>query len=69
MGYEGKIYDDSKESVDLARNAIYNSEAREILIEKAIENIEYIKDNQNNLNHSTKEFIKAFKDNQLEKSQ
>ncbi|UCD00441.1 MAG: hypothetical protein JSV23_05985 [Promethearchaeota archaeon] len=58
MGYKGNTYDKFMETVDLAKTAIHNDEAREILKEKAIESIETIKNDQNDLHYSTKEFLK-----------
>ncbi|MFX0001518.1 MAG: hypothetical protein ACFE9Q_15815 [Candidatus Hodarchaeota archaeon] len=60
MGYQGETYDDFMESVNLAKKAIYDEDAREILKEKAVENIEVIKNDQSDLNYSTKEFNELF---------
>ena len=56
MGYQGDTLEEFMETVNLAKKAIYNEGAREILKEKAVESIEVIKNNQNDLNYSTKEF-------------
>lgn len=55
IGYQGDIKNEFTEAVDLAKKAIYDENAREILREKAIESIDFIK---NHLDNSTKEFKK-----------
>ena len=70
MGYRGKIYDDFKESVNLTKDAIINKEeARIILKEKAIENFKIIKNDQNHLNYSTKEFKNTIDEIKSQKAQ
>jgi len=58
MGYQGDTCDEFMETVDLARKAIYDEDAREILKEKAVESISFIK---NHLDNSTKEFAEYLK--------
>lgn len=56
MRNQGKNYDKFMESVGLAKKAIINNEIHEIIKEKAIEGIKVIINDQNQLDHSTKEF-------------
>lgn len=56
IGYKGQIYDESIETGQLAIKTIFDNDAREILSEKKIEAIEFIKIKQMDLNYSTKEF-------------
>ncbi|MFX1600643.1 MAG: hypothetical protein ACFFB6_08615 [Promethearchaeota archaeon] len=49
------------ESVELARKAIFNNEICKILKEKAIKGIKVIINDQNQLDHSTKEFKEFLK--------
>ena len=65
MGYKGEDYDNFMESVQLARKAIYNEEAKEILSKMKVEAYDAIKSNESDLNYSTKEF-KHFIDTQKE---
>ncbi|MEE9378832.1 MAG: hypothetical protein V3V33_12445 [Candidatus Lokiarchaeia archaeon] len=66
MGYQGDIYHEFMETVDLAKKAIYDEDAREILKEKAVESISVIKNDKNHFNNSTKEFVELIKENNLE---
>ena len=54
------------ETVDLAKKAIYDEDAQEILKEKAVESINVIKNDKNHLDNSTKEFVELIKENNLE---
>ncbi len=65
LGYKDEICDGFIESVQLARKAIYDEDAREILYEMRMEAFEALKNNENGLNYSTKEF-KKFRDKQKE---
>jgi len=56
MGYKDEICDKFIESVQLARMAVYDDEAREILSEMKVEAYDALKSNENDLNYSTKEF-------------
>ena len=66
MGYQGDIYHEFMETVDLAKKSIYDEDAREILKEKAVESISVIKNDKNHLDNSTKEFVELIKENNLE---
>ena len=65
LGYKDGIYDKFMESVQLARIAMYDEEAKEILYEMRVEAYDALKSNENDLNYSTKEF-KKFRDTQKE---
>ena len=65
MGYKDKLYNEFTENVRLARTAVYDEEAREILTEKKIEAVEIIKNNHNKLNHSTKDFYTSLRNREL----
>lgn len=61
MRDQGKNYDKFMESVELAKKAIFNNVICEILKEKAIKGIKVIINDQNQLDHSTKEFKEFLK--------
>jgi len=65
LGYKDEVRDKFMESVQLARVAMYDEEAKEILYEMKVEAFEALKNNENDLNYSTKEF-KKFRDKQKE---
>lgn len=66
MDYQGNRYGEFMETIDLAKKAIYNEDAREILKEKAVESISVIKNDKNHFDNSTKEFVELIKENNLE---
>ncbi len=60
MGYEYERYDEFMESIYLAKTAVFDETSREILNEKSLESIEFIKDKKNNMDYSTSEFADQF---------
>jgi hypothetical protein len=60
MEYEGETYDEFIEAVSLAKVAVFDETSREILNEKSLESIEYIKNKSNNMDYSTSEFTDHF---------
>jgi len=59
MGYTNELKEEFIDTVELAKNAIYDDKAFEELHKKALESRVYIKDPTNKVNISTRQFEKV----------